>query len=151
MRTETSWSFISPTPLLFHDQKTNIDLCFWNGVGITRNYGRMLTGTIWCNIYYPITVKKAAWDEYKRAYLANAFLTTAWDDVLDNFNESSFLTFIPKLICKKDTQFFKRLKDKYSAQEAMSWFEKDRIVGIFDNEECLNNEEIAERIHGRVG
>jgi hypothetical protein len=141
MRTETSWSFISPTPLIFHDSKTNTDLCFWNGVGITRNYGRMLVGTLWCSIYYPITVKKAAWEEYKRAYLANAFLTTAWDGIIDNYDEVSFLTFIPRLICKKDQQFFSRLKDRYSPEEAFAWFEKKHLIDMSDPEEALANEQ----------
>jgi hypothetical protein len=129
MRTEQSWSYISNLPVVIRDSKTNIDICFWNGIALTRNYGRMLVGSIWCDIYYTQSVKDAAWNEFSKAYFANVFETNnKWNMTLENVDSSNYMNYIQRKICKGNTGFFPSLKEKYSAEEAISWFEYDRII-----------------------
>lgn len=128
MRSELAWTHISPLPIIIRDKKTNIDLCLWNGVCLTRNYGRLITGTVWCSIYWPNSVKETAWQEYQKAYYANAFLTRKWDSIVENQSAETFLSWITRTVSSKDKEFWIKLKSKYSAFEALSWFEKERLL-----------------------
>lgn len=137
MRTELALTYISPKPYLVKDSLTGIDLCFWNGVCLTRNYGRAIAAEIWCNLYQSEIVKEALYQEHVRAYYAGAFKTDKWDANFKKQTSQTMYTLLKSYLSKNnstvnkkqyDGNFLVNLKNQYTAQEALSWFEKDRVA-----------------------
>lgn len=122
MRSEAAWSYLDPRPVCLYDPKYDAHLAFWNGVAMTRSYALMIYGTAWCNIYYPESQKKAAWDEYQTIYRSGGFGTRAWDSLLENKSHIDFHNSLTSFIVKKDSKFFQKLKERYTAKEALAWF-----------------------------
>lgn len=122
MRSEVAWSYLDPKPMCLYDPKYDAHLVFWNGIAMTRSYALMIYGTIWCNIYYPDSQKFAAWEDYQRIYRSGGFGTRAWDTLLDKKFHTEMIPTLTRYIAKGDATFFAKLKEKYTAKEAMTWF-----------------------------
>ena len=135
MRTELALTYISPKPILVKDGQTGIDLCFWNGVAMTRNYARTIAAEIWCNIYQSETVKQALFQEHCRAYYSGAFKTNKWDNLLEKQTAQTMYTLLKNYLYKNhltkkhlDGDFLQKLKKQYTAQEVLAWFEKENVI-----------------------
>ena len=122
MRSEAAWSYLDPRPVCLYDPKYDAHLVFWNGTAMTRSYALMIYGTTWCNIYYPESQKKSAWDEYQKIYRSGGFGTREWDSLLENKSYIDFHNSLASFIVKKDSKFFQKLKERYTAKEALAWF-----------------------------
>ena len=122
MRSEVAWSYLDPKPMCLYDPKYDAHLVFWNGIAMTKSYALMIYGTLWCNIYYPESQKIAAWDEYQKIYRSGGFGTRDWDSLLERKSHLDFVNTLVNFIAIKDTNFFKKLKENYTAKEALSWF-----------------------------
>lgn len=122
MRSEAAWSYLDPKPLCVYDPKHDAHLVFWNGIVMTRSYALMIYGTAWCSIYYPESQKIAAWKEYQRIYRSGGFDHRSWDGLLERKSYHDFTNSLINFMVMKDKTFFIKLKEKYTAKEALSWF-----------------------------
>lgn len=140
MRTELALTYITHKPVLVRDRHTGIDLCFWNGVSMTRNYGRTIAAEVWCNLFQSEHIKTKLLNEHRRAIHAGAFQTDKWDNLVLKQNPDSMLSLLKQYLSvnhsnknhnkgyDKNRDFLQLLKKQYTAQEALSWFEKNHIV-----------------------
>lgn len=122
MRSESSWSFISPVPFNLYVPECDGHLTYWNGIAMTRTYALMIYGLVWMSIYPTESQKKEAWKEYIRIYKSNGFLTQAWDNILISTSYQTFHNHLIRYINSKDQDFFVKLKNKYTPNEALLWF-----------------------------
>jgi len=116
------WSLISPTPFNMYVESHDAHLTYWNGVAMTQTYARMITGTIWFNLYYDESSKLAAFNEYNNKYRSGAFKHRAWDNIVDTKEHNSMLTALTKYLVMKDTVFLINLRKQYTPQQALAWF-----------------------------
>lgn len=126
MRDDCAWSLLDPRPLVIYDSTWDAHLCFWNGVGMTRSSALLIYSQMWLNSYAALSARTAAYDEYKRLYLAGAFHTTDWDKTL-YLTPAMLHSRLISLICKKDQNFFENLSSKWTAPQALQWFSNSRV------------------------
>jgi len=122
MRSELAWSLIDPKPVFLYDPKYDAHITIWNGVAMTRTYALMIYSVFWCNIYPSPSQKKAAWDEYIRIYRSGGFKTRDWDNIINDIQPEQLHNRLSAMMVIKDPMFLMRLKNKYSAKDALSWF-----------------------------
>lgn len=130
MRSETAWSILSPVPHNFYFEDTDSHITFWNGVAMTQTYARLIVAQIWMNMFFTESVKEQAWLEFNRIYRSNGFKTKDWDKIIENCNFDDFPNKLIKFLTKSNKNFLRDLREKYSPQEALSWFlpSKENVV-----------------------
>lgn len=115
---EHSWSLIDPRPVVFYDEKTATDLCVWNGIYMGRNEALIIASSKFMNLYATPGMKLKAYQEFKRAYLGNAFEHSKWDGYFDRVIEPShrFQT-LQKMVGGHLTTM-----GAYKGYEVLNWF-----------------------------
>lgn len=121
MRTELAWSLIDQKPVFLYDPEYDAHLVFWNGVAMTRSYALLIYSKVWCEIYPSPSQKHAAWNEYLKIYRSGGFKTKTWDVIVRYDHDVMTNRFI-SFLTKNDPKFLIKLKEKYTAKEALSWF-----------------------------
>lgn len=122
MRTELAWSLIDQKPVFLYDPEYDAHLVFWNGVAMTRSYALLIYSKVWCEIYPSPSQKSTAWREYIQVYRSGAFKTKAWDNLILNYHPDVMINQFISFLVMNDPKFLIKLKEKYTAKEALSWF-----------------------------
>jgi hypothetical protein len=128
MRNEAAWSILSPTPVCVRDEITDIDICFWNGVPLTKSYALLIFSSIWMNIKPSPAQIEHANDEYIRAVNTNAFGHGPKDTskIYQSFGDyKSTFSYLIYLVKGNDEKFFDKLCESYTAKDALVWFGND--------------------------
>ena len=81
-------------------------------------------------MFFTESVKEQAWLEFNRIYRSNGFKTKDWDKIIENCNFDDFPNKLIKFLTKSNKNFLRDLREKYSPQEALSWFlpSKENVV-----------------------
>ncbi len=122
MRSEAAWSYLDARPVHLYDPKFDAHLTYWNGVAMTKTYALIIYSLVWLKTNPTITMKKFAWEEYNRIYRSGGFNTREWDSILNNIYNYNFHNHLIQFILKKDSKFFNRLSEQYTAKQALEWF-----------------------------
>lgn len=125
MRSEVSWSYLSPRPMFFKNEEYDAHICFWNGIAMTRSYALIITGLVWNNIYPSQSMRTVAWDEFVKVYSLGVFEDYKWDNYVSTFKPSHH-NYLMQLIGKNNPKILTDLAANYSPQTAFSWFLSDK-------------------------
>lgn len=78
MRTEASWSLLTPKPIVLYSKKLDKHIVYWYGVGMSHGEALLLAG-ITMGIYPSPKMKAETYYEFETIYLSNGFKTRSWD------------------------------------------------------------------------
>ena len=123
-----SWSLLDPRPICFYEPHTGTDLCVWNGVYMTRTQAMMIACEKYMGIWPTPTMKNRAWNEFVKAYFANAFGHKNWTGTLTKVNHGSdHYNMLKRML----VGHLNKMQD-YTGPEVMSWFnyQKERTEWI---------------------
>lgn len=134
MREESAWSLLTPTPVCLYHPKSDAHIVYWHGVGMSRSSALILMCQIWGLSYPTEKMKRAALEEFTRAYYLGAFGDVDWETSFRGNNPSYYHNRLLNWMFKnKDANSVAlELRSCYTIQKAMEWF-------CSDNERTLDD------------
>lgn len=129
-----SWSILTPVPQCVYHQLSDSHLVYWQGIAMTRLHAMMIIQEQWINSYPTPYMKQMAYKEFLRSYWAGAFGSVIWNLTLESIDTpDAYMTFLRKILVRKNKDLFENLKAQYSIKDAMLWFANSNL-------ELLNND-----------
>ena len=129
MRNEIlSWSILAPTPQCYYHTASQQHIVYWQGIAMLRAHAMIIIQSNWLGAYPSPTMKTSVYDQFKKAYLLGAFGEVNWDFTLKSMDANTHITQLRKWVTKHNKELLKDLKEKYTIQEAMSWFCYEEII-----------------------
>jgi hypothetical protein len=115
-----SWSILSPTPQCYYHAPTCSHVVYWQGIAMTRVHAMMLIQQEWVQSWATPEMKVGSFKEFKRVYLTGGFGKVKWHTVDLGFE--NYMGQLRKMMIKNDVEFFNKITQQYTIQEAMMWF-----------------------------
>lgn len=126
MRSEQSWSLLTPKPVLVYLSKLDEYIVYWNGIVMPHSMALCMSMEYF-GVWPSPEMKTALEKNYERIYYANGFDTRAWDS---RVSSSPIYPYLKRIM--KD--HLSKTMENRTAQETLDWFDykkarRDVIIG----------------------
>ena len=128
-RPQMTWSRLTPIPVTAYHPQSDSHIAYWNGIGMVRASALLIVNGAWGLSHATPKMRRAAYDEFRRAYKLGAFgdVRWGWDDSPQGYSAG-----LVRWICKADARFLQDLAQQYTVQEALGWFRAELETAIDD-------------------
>ena len=116
-------SLLDSKPQFVYDGRSDVVLCAWRGVLMTRNQALALTMENY-GIWPTPMQKQRLHEEYSRAFYSGAFGQANWQRTVESGNA---LDYLRRLLSEEAT---KGVQERYTAAQALLWFTRACIKPV---------------------